>query len=81
MEANDESEEYEVEYEESETYPEEVPQAGANVWDVARILTLPLLGLSRGFASMIDQGYGLLIHMSETHDAKKAAEEMEKAFK
>lgn len=78
---NEDNEEFdEAEYEEVESYPEEVPQADVNVWDVARIMLLPLLGLSQGVAKMVDQGYSLFIHMSEQHDAKKANEEMEKAL-
>jgi hypothetical protein len=68
----------EVEYEE---YPEREPQAGPNRYDVARVLLLPLLSVTQGYAKMIDQFYGLLVLQSEVHDAKKAAEEMEKAFK
>jgi hypothetical protein len=79
---NEDNEEYEeVEYVEAEMYPEEIPQARVNGWDIARILALPALGLSQGFAKMFDQGYSLLIHLSEQYDAKKAAEEMEKALK
>lgn len=84
---NEDNEEYEeteyedTEYEQVPIYPEELPQASVNVWDIARILFLPLAGLAQGTAKMVDQGYGLLIHLSEQHDAKKAAEEMEKALK
>lgn len=79
---SDDDEEYEeVEYEEIPIYPETIPEAHVNAWDIARILALPALGLSQGFAKMFDQGYSLLIHMSEQHDAKKAAMEMEQALK
>lgn len=66
---------------EDEFYPEEGPKAGPNIYDIARVLMLPLLGLTQGFSTMTDQLYGLLSLQSEVHDAKKAAEEMEKAFK
>lgn len=75
---DDDNEEYE---ETTQVYPEEPPQAGPNAWDIVRILTLPALSLSQGIAKMIDQFYGLLIYQSEVHDARKANEEMEKAFK
>lgn len=63
-----------------EVYPEEVPAAGINRWDLLRIATLPLTGLAQGTSLMLSQFHEYLIMQSQVHDERVEAERLNKAL-
>ena len=65
----------------TEENPEKVPQAAPNAWDVARVLSMPLVGYFQGVAAMFDHMIALFILQSEIHDSKKAAQDMQNLLK
>jgi hypothetical protein len=64
-----------------EVYPEEVPAAGLNRWDLLRIATLPLAGLAQGTYLMLSQFHEYLIMQSQVHDDRVEAERLNKALR
>jgi len=72
MDENDES---------TEISPEEVPQDAPNLWDVLRVLMMPLIGFFQGVNVMFDSLTSLFILQSQIHDEKKASQEIEDLLK
>ena len=61
--------------------PESRPQAGPNVWDIARITMMPLVGFYQGVNAMFDGFQDLCILQSQVHDEKKALKSLTDVFK